>query len=61
EKTGVFVQASTLGSLEALLDFLQQNGIPVSGFAVGPVYKQSVLHASIMHDRKRSDYAVILT
>ncbi|CAL8143028.1 unnamed protein product [Orchesella dallaii] len=56
---GVFVQASTLGSLEALLEFLRTSSIPYSGIRIGPVVKRDVMKASVMleHD---SQYAVIL-
>ena len=42
---GVCVQASTLGSLEALLEFLLQSKIPVCSIAIGPVYKKDVMKA----------------
>ena len=56
---GVFVQASTLGSLEALLSFLRDSKIPVSAVGIGPVHKRDVTRASVMleHDKK---YAAIL-
>jgi len=58
---GVFVQASTLGSLEALLTFLRElkPPIPVSGFNIGPVNKKDVMQASIMLEHKR-EFATIL-
>jgi translation initiation factor 5B len=56
---GVFVQASTLGSLEALLTFLKQMKIPVSAFSIGPVHKSTVMKAGAMLDRA-PEYAVIL-
>lgn len=56
---GVCVQASTLGSLEALLAFLGDSQIPVSGIAIGPVYKKDVMRAATMLERKR-EYAIIL-
>lgn len=42
---GVCVQASTLGSLEALLEFLRTSKIPVVAVAIGPVHKNNVLKA----------------
>ena len=58
---GVCVQASTLGSLEALLEFLKSPDvqIPVSGISIGPVHKRDVMRASVMLEKKK-EYAVIL-
>ncbi|OJA18356.1 hypothetical protein AZE42_00733 [Rhizopogon vesiculosus] len=56
---GVCVQASTLGSLEALLDFLKVSKIPVSGINIGPVHKKDVMRAATMLE-KAKELAVIL-
>ena len=56
---GVSVQASTLGSLEALLDFLKDCKIPVANVGIGPVYKRDVMQCCIMKE-KAPDYAVML-
>lgn len=50
---GVCVQASTLGSLEALLDFLKVSKIPVSGINIGPVHKKDVMRAATMLEKAR--------
>ena len=42
---GVGVAASTLGSLEALLDYLNTQKIPVSHVSVGPVSREDVMKA----------------
>ena len=42
-KEGVVVMASTLGSLEALLNFLKTSKIPVSYINVGNVSRDDVL------------------
>lgn len=56
---GVSVQASTLGSLEALLEFLRVSKIPVAAISIGPVYKKDVLRAGVMLE-KAKEYAVML-
>ncbi|KIK98161.1 hypothetical protein PAXRUDRAFT_134809 [Paxillus rubicundulus Ve08.2h10] len=56
---GVSVQASTLGSLEALLDFLKVSKIPVSGINIGPVYKKDIMRTAIMLE-KAKELAVVL-
>ncbi|PWN88600.1 hypothetical protein FA10DRAFT_276063 [Acaromyces ingoldii] len=56
---GVCVQASTLGSLEALLEFLKQSKIPVNGINIGPVYKRDVMRCATMLE-KAPDLAVML-
>ncbi|XP_019094116.1 PREDICTED: eukaryotic translation initiation factor 5B [Camelina sativa] len=58
---GVYVQASTLGSLEALLEFLKSPAvrIPVSGIGIGPVHKKDIMKAGVMLEKKKED-AIIL-
>ncbi|KAI9760409.1 MAG: hypothetical protein M4579_001705 [Chaenotheca gracillima] len=56
---GVAVQASTLGSLEALLEFLRVSKIPVANIGIGPVYKRDVMQAGVMLEKSK-EYAVML-
>ncbi|KAK9374574.1 uncharacterized protein V1513DRAFT_445311 [Lipomyces chichibuensis] len=56
---GVCVQASTLGSLEALLEFLKQMKIPVMSISIGPVFKRDVMKATTMLEKAR-EFAVML-
>jgi translation initiation factor 5B len=56
---GVSVQASTIGSLEALLEFLRVSEIPVASVNIGPVHKRDVNRCSIMLEHQK-EYAVIL-
>ncbi|KAJ5157169.1 Eukaryotic translation initiation factor 5B [Penicillium canariense] len=59
DNRGVTVQASTLGSLEALLEFLKASKIPVANISIGPVYKRDVMMAGTMLE-KAKEYAVML-
>ncbi len=47
------MQASTLGSLEALLEFLrsQKEPIPVSSIAIGPIHRKDVMRAKVMLEK----------
>nr|XP_014096854.2 eukaryotic translation initiation factor 5B [Bactrocera oleae] len=58
-QTGVYVQASTLGSLEALLEFLRTSKIPYSSIRIGPVVKRDVMKASTMLEHE-PQFATIL-
>ena len=64
---GVSVQASTLGSLEALLTFLSDNGVPVATASIGTIYKRDILTTAANLERwttggnpEARDYAAIL-
>lgn len=57
---GVYVMASTLGSLEALLCFLKTEKVPVFQVGLGTVNLKDVKKASIMREKGREDYSVIL-
>jgi len=56
---GVYVQASTLGSLEALLSFLKDMQVPVCAVNIGTVHKKDVMRASVMLEHEKT-FAVIL-
>ena len=60
DQRGVSVQASTLGSLEALLEFLRVSKIPVSNISIGPVYKRDVMRAGTMVEKNLKEFAVML-
>merc|ERR1712157_647262 len=63
DKKGVMVQASTLGALEALLQFLREETkppIPVSAVGIGAVHKRDVTKISIMNEKGKPEFATIL-
>ena len=59
QDVGVYVQASTLGSLEALLCFLKESKIPVANVGIGNIHKKDVSKASVMVEKDKK-YACIL-
>ena len=63
DRVGVLVQASTLGALEALLQFLReetQPPVPVSAIGIGTIHKRDVTKISIMNEKGHPEYATIL-
>lgn len=65
ENLGVGVAASTLGSLEALLEYLRTENIPVSHISVGPVSKDQIVKAmkatlSEVPEKRKQEYACLL-
>lgn len=59
KENGVHVQASTLGSLEALLEFLKTSNIPYAGINIGPVHRKDIIRASTQLERE-PQWAVVL-
>lgn len=63
DKVGVLVQASTLGALEALLQFLREETkppIPVSAIGIGTVQKRDITKISIMAEKGHPEFATVL-
>ena len=63
DKVGVLVQASTLGALEALLQFLREETkppIPVSAIGIGTVQKRDITKISIMNEKGHPEFATVL-
>lgn len=63
DEKGVLVHASTLGALEALLQFLREEckpPIPVSMVNIGPIHKKDVMRCNLMNEKGMPEYATIL-
>jgi len=56
---GVYVQASTLGSLEALLEYLRSSKVKYSAINIGPINKRDIMKASTMLEHNEK-YGVVL-
>lgn len=63
DNQGVMVHASTLGAMEALLQFLREEckpAIPVGHINIGPIHKIDVMRANLMNEKKKPEFATIL-
>ncbi|MEM0000932.1 MAG: translation initiation factor IF-2 [Desulfurococcaceae archaeon] len=59
ESDGVVVKADTLGSLEALIEALRRENIPIRLADVGPVTKNDTIEAAVV-GKSKPEYGVIL-
>ncbi|MEM0217998.1 MAG: translation initiation factor IF-2 [Desulfurococcaceae archaeon] len=59
ESDGVIVKADTLGSLEALIEALRREGVPIKLADVGPVSRNDVMEAVVIK-KSKPEYGVIL-
>ena len=46
---GVYVQASTLGSLEALLEYLRSSKVKYSAINIGPINKRDIMKEHVRY------------
>jgi translation initiation factor 5B len=53
EGEGVIARADTLGSLEALIKILKNNGIPIKKAEVGPITKQDIIELDSVKDESK--------
>jgi translation initiation factor 5B len=63
DSQGVTVQASTLGALEALLQFLREEckpPIPVGYAGIGPIHKKDIMRCNINNEKGKPEFATIL-
>lgn len=56
---GIMVKADTLGSLEALVNILRENDIPVEAASIGDLSRRDVVDASILKE-KNPEHGVII-
>ena len=59
--TGIMVQASTLGSLEAILSYLHDKKIPIAAVGLGHLQKKDVLKLNTIHAKNENIYKENLT
>ena len=59
DQAGVVVKADTLGTLEALVNYLKRENIPIRYADIGPVVRRDIVEASLSKDINRF-YAVVL-
>ena len=56
---GVYVKASTLGSLEAFISLLKEEKIPFSGVGIGSIHKKDILKVMANMEKDNKLYSVI--